>query len=127
MKTFKSVLFYLISMYFAWMFIKHGWLKFDPEGFWSGAFVKRWGYGLTFMYFIGVCEFAGGISLLIPRIAKYGALLLAMVMLGAMATRITFGTGIDDVISIAFNMFALLYISFERGIEKDLARLKKSR
>ena len=74
------------------------------------------------MYFIGVCEFLGGITLLIPRFAQYGAFLLALIMLGAMLTRITFGTSVDDVVSIAFNMVTLLYISIERGIEKDLIR-----
>ena len=53
MKTFKQVLLFFIAAYFAAMFIEHGWLKFDPEGFWSGAFIKRWGYGEYFMYFIG--------------------------------------------------------------------------
>jgi len=76
------------------------------------------------MYFIGVCEFAGGISLLIPRVAKYGALLLAIVMLGAVITRIVFGTSIDDVITILFNLVWLMYISLERGIEEDINRLR---
>lgn len=125
MERLKQILLYLISLYFAYMFIKHGYLKFDPEGFWAPAFVERWGYGLIFMYFIGVCEFLGGISLLIPKISKYGALLLSIVMLGAMITRITFGTSYDDVISIAFNMVTLLYISLERGIGDDLKKIKK--
>lgn len=124
MKSLKSILFYLFSGYFAYMFIKHGYLKFDPEGFWSGAFIERWGYGLVFMYFIGVCEFMGGISLLIPRFAKYGAFLLSIVMFGAVITRIVFGTSIDDVISILFNMVALLYISVERGIGEDFNKIR---
>ena len=125
MKKLKSVLFYLFSAYFAYIFIKHGYLKFDPEGFWAPAFTERWGYGLVFMYFIGICEFTGGISLLIPKVAKYGAALLAVVMLGALITRIVFGTGIDDVITIFFNMVCLMYISIERGIEEDISRLRK--
>ena len=60
---------------------------------------------------------------MIPRIARYGALLLAVVMLGAAITRIVFGTSVDDVVSIAFNMVALLYISIERGIDKDIRKL----
>ena len=68
----------------------------------------------------------GDITLLIPRFARYGAFLLALIMLGAMLTRITFGTSVDDVVSIAFNMVTLLYISIERGLEKDLIRLGHS-
>ena len=123
MKKLQPVLLYLISAYFAYRFIYHGYLKFDPEGFWSGAFIEKWGYGLYFMFFIGLCEFLGGISLLIPRIARYGAFLLAVIMLGALFTRIIFGTSIDDAVTIAFNMVALLYISIERGIEKDFRKL----
>lgn len=125
MKKLKPVLLYLISLNFAYMFIYHGWLKFDPEGFWSGAFINRWGYGLYFMYFIGVCEFLGGLSLLIPRTARYGAMLLAIVMFGAAITRIVFGTSIDDVITIVFNMVVMLYIATERGIDQDLKLLKE--
>lgn len=125
MENIKKVLLYLISAYFAYMFIKHGYLKFDPEGFWAPAFTNTWGYGIVFMYFIGFCEFAGGLTLLVPKIAKYGALLLAIVMFGAMLTRIIFGTSLDDVITIVFNMITLLYVSIERGIGTDLARLKK--
>ena len=82
-----------------------------------------WGYGIGFMYFIGVCELAGGLILLVPRVTKYGAMLLAIVMLGAFVTRIVFGTSLDDVISIAFNMVMLLYISLEGGIVKNFETL----
>ena len=100
-------------------------MKFDPEGFWSTAFVKRWGYGVHFMYFIGACEFLGGIALLIPKVWKYGAALLAIVMLGALITRLVFGTSLDDVLSIAGNMFLLLFIAVFWGIGDDIARLRK--
>lgn len=124
-KKLKQILLFLISAYFAYTFIYHGYLKFDPEGFWSSAFIKRWGYGLYFMYFIGVCEFCGGIALLISRIARYGAMLLALVMLGAVITRVVFGTSIDDVISILFNMVTLSYIALERGIMQDISKVLK--
>ncbi len=119
MKLFKQILLYLISANLAYLYIQHGWMKFDPEGFWSTAFIERWGYGKYFMYFIGVLEFGGGIALLIPRAWRYGAAVLAIVMLGALATRLIFGTSIDDVIYIAGNMVLLLYISIVRGIGKD--------
>lgn len=40
-----------------------------------------------------------------------------------MITRITFGTSPDEVISIAFNMITLLYISINGGIENDLNKI----
>ena len=129
MTKLKKVLLYLIGLYFAQIFIQHGWMKFDPEGFWSGAFVKRWGYGLAFMYFIGVLEFIGGLVLLIPlpKVSRYGAFVLCLVMIGALITRIVFGTSINDVISISFNALALFYISIQNGIQEDFQRLKLKR
>lgn len=118
----KSILLFLMSANYANIFIKNGWAKFDAEGFWSGAFIDRWGYGLYFMYFIGVLEFLGGIGILIPKANKYAAFTLAVVMLGAVITRIVFGTSIDDVIWILFTMVTLLYISLEKGIEAQLKR-----
>ncbi|WP_436516300.1 DoxX family protein [Ekhidna sp. To15] len=120
MNVFKKVLLFLMSANFANTFIQHGWEKFDAEGFWSTAFIERWGYGLYFMYFIGVLEFLGGIAILIPKVNKYGAFVLATVMLGAASTRIIFGTSLDDVIWILFSMVTLLYISFAYGMDKEL-------
>ena len=99
MKAFKQVLLYLISLNLAYLYIQHGWMKFDPEGFWSSAFINKWGYGEYFMYFIGFLEFGGGIALLIPRAWRYGSFVLALVMLGALGTRLIFGTSMDDVIA----------------------------
>ncbi|MEP1032545.1 DoxX family protein [Ekhidna sp.] len=125
MKIFKRVLLFLMSANFANTFIQHGWEKFDANGFWSSAFIERWGYGLYFMYFIGILEFLGGISILIPRANKYGAFTLAAVMLGAMITRIVFGTSIDDVVWIAFSMITLLYLSLEYGMDEELTHYYK--
>jgi len=36
------VLVFLFLLNFTIMFVKNGYRKFDPEGFWSGAF-ERWG------------------------------------------------------------------------------------
>lgn len=124
MNVFKKVLLFLMSANFASTYISHGWKKFDADGFWSTAFIERWGYGLYFMYFIGVLEFLGGIGILIPKANKYAAFTLATVMLGAMITRIVFGTSLDDVLWIAFSMITLLYISLEYGMDKELPRLK---
>ncbi len=122
MAIFKKVLLFLMSANYANTFIPHGWEKFDSEGFWSTAFIEKWGYGLYFMYFIGVLEFLGGIGILIPKANKYAAFTLAVVMLGAVVTRTVFGTSLDDVIWIGFTMVMLLYISIERGMDKELTK-----
>jgi uncharacterized membrane protein YphA (DoxX/SURF4 family) len=47
------------------------------------------GRGQWFRYFTGLLEVAGGIGLLIPRYAFYAAVLLAVVMVGAIVTHLT--------------------------------------
>ncbi len=108
----RRVLLFLFRFYFTMMFVKNGYLKFDPEGFWGPAF-KRWGYPVWFLFFIGVLEFAGGLLILVPRFAGYAALTLALVMLGALITRLIHGTGLYDAIAITFYMVAMLLLSLE--------------
>lgn len=55
----------------------------------SAAGFERWGYPLWFMYVVGLMEVTGAVLLLVPRLASYGALLLGVVMLGAVATHIS--------------------------------------
>ena len=47
------------------------------------------GLGQWFRYFTGLLELAGGIGLLIPRYAFYAAVLLAIVMVGAIIAHLT--------------------------------------
>jgi putative oxidoreductase len=47
------------------------------------------GLGQWFRYFTGLLEVAGAIGLLIPRYAFYAAILLALVMVGAVITHLT--------------------------------------
>ena len=46
------------------------------------------GLGQWFRYLTGLLEVAGGIGLLIPRYAFYAALLLVIVMIGAIITHV---------------------------------------
>jgi len=108
----RKVLLVLFTLYFTIMFVKNGYLKFDPEGFWGPAF-ERWGYPVWFLFFIGVLEFGGGLAILLPRIAPYGALVLAIVMLGALVTRLIHGVSFGDASSISFNMVSMLLLAYE--------------
>ena len=117
-----QVLWFLFALYFAQSFIKNGYFKFDTEGFWAPAF-SRWGYPVWFMYFIGVLEFVGGILILIPaRIASYGAITLAVVMVGAFVTRSIHGSSAGDLISIAFFAVAMLILFLHRGGDKLITK-----
>ncbi len=125
--TFKDILFWLFSLYYTLMFVDHGWKKFDPEGFWSGAF-ERWGYPTWFMFFIGFLEVAGGLLILVPKVNGYGAVTLATVMLGAFTTRLIHGMGLVDGVSIAFYMICMLILAHEKGtLQKIYERIANSK
>ena len=49
---------------------------------------ERWGYPIWFMYVVGVVEVLGALSLLYPRTAAWGALLLTGNMTGATITHL---------------------------------------
>ncbi len=57
---------------------------------WERMF-RTWGYPDGFYLVIGAVEVIGGIALLIPRVASYSAIMLAVVMIGAAATQILRG------------------------------------
>jgi putative oxidoreductase len=88
-----------------------GWVKFDPEGFWTAAFA-RWGYPAWFRVLIGGLEVAGGVCLVVPWTAGYGALVLALVMLGAWGTRAHDGRWVD-VAWISAYLLGLAWIGYE--------------
>lgn len=54
-----------LGLYLAWLYVRMGWIKFDPKGFWTAAFV-RWGYPPWLRIAVGVVEVAGGLMLLVP-------------------------------------------------------------
>jgi putative oxidoreductase len=49
---------------------------------------QKWGFSMTFMYFIGVCEIAGAAGLLLKKTWVYAAIGLALLMLGGIGTHI---------------------------------------
>ncbi len=102
---------WLLGLYLARMYVEMGWIKFDPEGFWTGAF-ERWGYPPWLRIGVGVAEVAGGIALVVPWIASYGAAVVAAVMAGAWATRAGDGRW-TDVLWISLYLGALAWIGFE--------------
>ena len=107
----RRVLALLAGLYLARIFIRNGWAKFDPEGFWAAPF-ERWGYPVWFRLLVGVIETAGGVLILIPWTATYAGVAVAAVMAGAFYTR--FGSGFpEDLMWIALYAIALLWIAFE--------------
>ncbi|NNE67908.1 MAG: DoxX family protein [Pyrinomonadaceae bacterium] len=106
----QPFLLWLLSTWFAYRMILNGFRKFDPEGMWTKAF-EMWGYPVWFRLFIGILEVIGGVLILFPPARHIGGIILFVVMVGALATRITFGTGLDDALSIASFAVFFLYLT----------------
>ena len=102
-----------LGLYFANMYIRMGWLKFDPHGFWTAAFT-RWGYPPWLPVAVGGIEVVGGAMLVIPWTATLGGVAVASVMAGAWITRYLDGRYVD-VAWISAYPVGLLWIAYEWG------------
>ena len=54
---------------------------------------EAWGYSATFAVIVGVAESLGGLMVLIPGLALYGATIIAVDMTGAVYTHVATGIG----------------------------------
>jgi|Marorgknorr_s2lv_3_1036020.scaffolds.fasta_scaffold03157_3 uncharacterized membrane protein YphA (DoxX/SURF4 family) len=75
---------------------------------------EHWGYPARFAHVVGALEFAGGVGLLIPRIARYAATGLLVVMVGAFFTHV-FAAEYMRFINVAVFSAALLGVRQLRG------------
>jgi uncharacterized membrane protein YphA (DoxX/SURF4 family) len=110
------ILIWIISALMAYDFVLQGWRKFDPQGWWAPAF-ENWGYPTWFMMLIGLMEVAGAVLLIIPQIRYIGAMLLIVVMVGAVVTKSLHKISIDEVLYF-ISAIATLLLMFGYGYEK---------
>ena len=85
-----DVVLWVFALFLAWVFIRQGTSKFSDTSGWARAF-HVWHFPVWFRLMIGVIETAAALLLLTRRTALLGALLIILVMLGAMATHIYWG------------------------------------
>jgi uncharacterized membrane protein YphA (DoxX/SURF4 family) len=78
----------------------------------------HWGYPAWFMFVIGGVEALGAVALLVPRTARYGALVLLAVMIGAAGTHIRAGEW-TNVIANTVIGFGLWWIWKARSATSD--------
>ncbi len=65
-------------------------------------YFEAWGYAPWFRVIIGGLQIIGGLSLLVPRLAFYGAATLTVVMLGAEFTELTHDVGFGPVVPLVY-------------------------
>jgi uncharacterized membrane protein YphA (DoxX/SURF4 family) len=106
----QPLLIWLMSAYFAHSMIKNGVFKLEEGAFWTNAF-RDWGYPVWFRILVGVLEIGGGVLLLIPKFRPVGGIILCIIMLGALGTRLIFGTGYEDAIYLIFAAISFLFFA----------------
>ena len=85
-----DVVLWVFALFLAWVFIRQGIDKFSDTGGWARAF-RVWHFPAWFRVLIGVLETGAGLLLLTRRTAFAGALVIIVVMLGAMGTHVYWG------------------------------------
>jgi putative oxidoreductase len=85
-----EVVLWVFALFLAWVFIRQGWAKFDDTSGWARAF-RVWHFPVWFRILIGVLETSAALLLLWKRTAFAGAVIIIVVMLGAMGTHIYWG------------------------------------
>ena len=111
MRVLKGVGIWLPTVVLGLLFIMQGVMKLQPGSPWIGMF-ERFGYPAGSRLVIGAAELAGGIALFVPAVAGLGALLLAVVMLGAAATHLIMGETLNAgfTLVLAMTLGALAWV-----------------
>ena len=86
----KGIAIWTPTVLLAVLFIMQGLMKLTGLEMWIERF-RDYGYPDHFYLVAGVLELGGALLLLVPRTARYGALVLAVVMLAAAATHLLQG------------------------------------
>jgi putative oxidoreductase len=85
-----EVVLWVFALFLAWVFIRQGIAKFDDTSGWARAF-RTWHFPVWFRILIGVLETSAALLLLWKRTAFAGAIIIIVVMLGAMGTHVYWG------------------------------------
>jgi uncharacterized membrane protein YphA (DoxX/SURF4 family) len=89
MRIIKVIGMWTLQILLGALFVVVGAAKFGDPG-WARKFAA-WGYADSFRIVVGVLEIAGGLMVLVPRVASYGSLLIMTIMVGAAITHLQHG------------------------------------
>ena len=108
-----DVVLWVFALFLAWVFFRQGVAKFDDAGGWARAF-HAWHLPVWFRILIGVLETGAALLLLTRRTAFAGAVLIIVVMLGAMGTHIYWGQP-RQITSEVLPLFLSTMVALGRG------------
>jgi putative oxidoreductase len=87
MKSFRLITAWILQCLLAVLFTIQGAMKVGGSTAWISRFAG-WGYPDHFYLAIGLAELCGAGFLLIPKLARSGAILLIVIMIGATVTHL---------------------------------------
>jgi uncharacterized membrane protein YphA (DoxX/SURF4 family) len=102
----RVVLGWILSLLLALVFLLFGSMKLLGKPAMVQEF-NQVGLGQWFRYFTGILEIAGALGLLVPRFARWAALLLVVVMIGAITAHFTVLRSNPTFASIIFVLAAV--------------------
>jgi putative oxidoreductase len=110
----RRILLWALTVFVAGMFLLAGSMKLSAQPMMVAMFGQL-GLGQWFRIFTGTLEALGAVLVLVPATAVYGALLLAVVMIGAIVTHL-FVIGGSPVIPIVLlaSALAIAYLRREQ-------------
>ena len=85
-----EIVLWVFALFLAWVFLRQGIATFSDTSGWAQAF-RIWHFPVWFRILIGVLETGAGLLLLTRRTAFFGAVIIIVVMLGAMGTHVYWG------------------------------------
>jgi putative oxidoreductase len=106
---FKSICCWVLQLLLAAFFAIQGIVKLSGSPAWISRF-RAWGYPDRFYFVVGLAELLGAVLLLIPRLAKFGAVMLVAVMVEATATHLIHGEPQMTTVVLATLLAIVLYI-----------------
>jgi uncharacterized membrane protein YphA (DoxX/SURF4 family) len=89
-KILVNVALWVVALFLAWVFIRQGMAKFSDTSGWARAF-RVWHFPVWFRVAVGVAETVAAVLLLTRRTAFVGAIIIVVVMIGAMGTHVYWG------------------------------------
>jgi putative oxidoreductase len=115
----RSVISWVIQILLAAVYVLAAFGKLISKPQVIGMF-RHWGFPDKFYLVIGVLELLGAIGLLIPRLASYAAAGLIVLMIGATATHLINGEGLQVLRPLLFIVFLALVVYLRRPRQSPL-------
>ena len=86
-KVVLEIVLWVFALFLAWVFSRQGFAKFSDTSGWARAF-RGWHFPAWFRMSIGGAEIAAAVLLLTRRTAFAGAIIIIVIMIGAMGTHV---------------------------------------